>query len=393
MSWISKNKKILVILFSIIALLIVNEFTVLQLKELPTPLSNKSLYAIRAIDLLIVIFAFFAHRIPVLSIFRKIYFLTKFSSYIVFVLFLFIVFDLIFRFYGFGYATHYNEDNILRYPSPYDMFSGKPNVLDHNNQGFRGLDIGNSDIDKNTYRVAFFGGSTGYRGNPPIAEIISKSLSDLGVKNQMFNFSSISSNHNQHLHRLVKFLDNRLDLVIFYGGGNESLQNYYYDSRPGYPYNFFIRNGMSPLRLFLLRYSAFFGEFDQLTGLISNRRHLTNKNLNFEEWVDDISVNYINTHNISRTIVEKSIKPNVCSSAMYLPILQPLKLNSSKLNYIYDELYINSKNRIDGLIDLRYLTDRLTFTDYIHIDDKSKQVVSDQLLPVVRGLLEGCKKS
>ena len=36
------------------------------------------------------------------------------------------------------------------------------------------------------------------------------------------------SNHNQHLHRLVKFSEFKFDVVIFYGG-NELLNNYYYD--------------------------------------------------------------------------------------------------------------------------------------------------------------------
>ena len=43
-----------------------------------------------------------------------------------------------------------------------------------------------------------------------------------------FNFSSVSSNHNQHLHRLLKYTDLNFDLVIFYGGFNETIQTYLY---------------------------------------------------------------------------------------------------------------------------------------------------------------------
>ena len=56
----------------------------------------------------------------------------------------------------------------------------------------------------------------------------------------VYNFGSVSSNHSQHVHRLIEFSDRySFDLVIFYGGGNETFQYANYDPRPGYPYIFF----------------------------------------------------------------------------------------------------------------------------------------------------------
>ena len=40
--------------------------------------------------------------------------------------------------FGYKFEDRYKSD-IYRKPSPYDMFSGKPNFLDHNEFGFRGI--------------------------------------------------------------------------------------------------------------------------------------------------------------------------------------------------------------------------------------------------------------
>ena len=76
---------------------------------------------------------------------------------------------------------------------------------------------------------SFFGGSTGYNGNPPISDLI-ENLNNI-IKVKTYNFSSVSSNHNQHLHRLLKYSNLKFDLIIFYGGFNETIQTY---SRPGF---------------------------------------------------------------------------------------------------------------------------------------------------------------
>ena len=47
-----------------------------------------------------------------------------------------------------------------RYVYPYDMFRSKPNVLDHNSNGFRGPELENFNSDK-IFKIGF-GGSTGY---------------------------------------------------------------------------------------------------------------------------------------------------------------------------------------------------------------------------------------
>ena len=69
---------------------------------------------------------------------------------------------------GLGYPRHYEQENLLRAPAPYIEFKGKPNVLDHDEWGYRRASAPRSDA----INVAFFGGSTGYQGTPPIMSMV-----------------------------------------------------------------------------------------------------------------------------------------------------------------------------------------------------------------------------
>ena len=176
--------------------------------------------------------------------------LEKYSAYLIVILISFVFIDMfVYKILGHGYPTSYNQEDIQRAPSPYDMFAGKQNYVDHNSDGFRGNEFKEKYPEK--ISIAFFGGSTGYNGDPPIIDIIKQNLEASHIETETFNFSSVSSNHNQHLHRLLKFSNYKYDFVLFYGGFNETLQTMFYDPRPGYPYNFWIRDELSPIRFLL----------------------------------------------------------------------------------------------------------------------------------------------
>jgi len=151
-------------------------------------------------------------------------------------------------------SGHYNPSDINRIAKPYIGFAGAPNVLDHNQHGYRGDLI---EENFNGIKIAFFGGSTGYQGNPPIPKMIESVLEKkLDTPINVANFSVPSANHNQHLHNIIE--TNRLykpDFVIFYGGYNEIVQPLQYDPRPGYPYNWFYRNDTSLMNRLLLENS------------------------------------------------------------------------------------------------------------------------------------------
>ena len=161
---------------------------------------------------------------------KRFNFLKKIRNLIIYLissLFFLIFLDFyVYKFLGHGFPTSVSEEVYERAPSPYDMFSGKPNYKDHNKDGFRGSEFMNHGKDT----LQLFGGSTGYMKSSNI-RFNEKNLNNI-IKVKTYNFSSVSSNHNQHLHRLLKYSNLKFDLIIFYGGFNETIQTYLYDPRP-----------------------------------------------------------------------------------------------------------------------------------------------------------------
>lgn len=158
---------------------------------------------------------------------------------------------------------HFNQANVHRMPAPFIEFKGRPGALDHNRFGYR-WDA--RPAPPEALRIAFFGGSTGYLGKPPIPERLEPLLSArLGRPVKIANFSVISSNHRQHLHNI---LESRAafepDLVLFYGGYNELVQPAFYDPRPDHPYNFFFRGETSLLVQWLMTRSPTFTMLNRL---------------------------------------------------------------------------------------------------------------------------------
>lgn len=173
------------------------------------------------------------------------------------------------RILGFGPNRDWEQENINRYPTPYVAFSGKPNVSSHNEMGFRGKSP--AEINKEEVVIAFFGGSTGYNGKPSIPEIVEEKLEKILLRKvSVLNFSVVSSNHRQHLHGIIEYLPKiNPDLVLFYGGWNETVQSDITDPRPGYPYNHFYRGETNLFIKILFKYSAVIGGIDEIFGVLS----------------------------------------------------------------------------------------------------------------------------
>lgn len=260
----------------------------------------------------------------------KLLVLAKALNYVIVLVALCVVLDLVLL--RATYPWHYRSDNADRYPFPYEMFRGKPQSGDNNADGFRGRLFRGDDT--RAFKIAFYGGSTGYLGNPPIAEVLETELTRLwGREVRVYNFSVISSNHRQHVHGMVEnLLGHDVDLVLFYGGANELLQTRYYDPRPGFPYNFFYREETSTLNKALLEHSAFFA----LLNKIFDRRsldtrfnltplvHLRNAYaINGEAWEDAAVDKYLETLGLARTLAN-SIASMHCGKAVFLTFFQPM---------------------------------------------------------------------
>ena len=295
--------------------------------------------------------------------------------------------DVILRLFGFGYPIHFEQENIERFPHPGDTFRGKPNVLDHNEFGFRGV-FGES---AETLNVAIFGGSTVYNGAPPIIELVRSTLERDGLKVNVYNFGSVSSNHSQHVYRLLDFSDRfSFDFVIFYGGVNESIQYGYYDARPGaYPYNFFFRNELNPFLQFLLRYSSILGTVDQNTGAISGLKAIRAVSKN-PDWLDQVVNNYWRDLAQGFKLTKNLVQPNVCAEPIFLSVMQPAIPSRELDRRLWLKLLESQKNapREWLHIDLSTLDNDLEFTDFVHITQASRAIVADRIATLVKKIYQ-----
>jgi hypothetical protein len=381
------KKKAYLLLFLLI--LIFNKYTIVYILSYFRTINPNSVKIILTSNL-IIFFIFFFFIIFKYWSYVKI---KKKISFFFILLFFFFSVDI---FLSIIFYSKKEDETLRRYPVPYDMFRGKPNEkfkYINNSQGFRGDEI--KLIKDKKLTIGFFGGSTGYNGRPPIITIISNLLEEDGVESRVYNFSSTSSNHSQHLHRLIEFMEYPFDIVIFYGGGNETEGYYYYDSRPNYPYNFYYKNELNNFSKIILENSFFFYELDKLTGWISRRNIIhKEKNKDFESWTQKILENYFLVLEKTQNITLGSIKPNICLKSNFFVFFQPLNPQNNEV-YDMQKKIIKSdlRGKVNNFHDLSLIKDKLNFTDSIHIDDKSNFIVAKEIYDRLKTTVSSCKNS
>lgn len=301
--------------------------------------------------------------------------LFKVVLYTVYCFFVLAVADLILfkRILNYGYPYHYHEANTHRSPKPYIMFAGKPNVPQHNELGFKGKSL--RDADPNDFKIAFWGGSTGYNGNPPIAELLEIELEkELEIDVFVANFSILSSNHRQHLHGILEYLPSlNPDLVLFYGGYNETIQSGVYDPRPGYPYNYFFRAELSNFKKELLKRSAIAGEFDKRTGYITGLKELRNGWKPFsDDWNESIVAKYFETLDLSNK-VSQTLDSNKFGKSRFMAFYQPYQVPDE---FLHTHSTIREKiDSLDYIFDVSEAYDSLgihAYTDIVHVNQAAK---------------------
>ena len=274
--------------------------------------------------------------------------------------------------------THLDQGNLVRKPYPYLMFKGAPNKLDHNELGFRISE----PINRSTINIAFWGGSTGYSGNPPIINLLTNKLNKNTekVKYSPINFSVISSNHNQHLHSLVENSNTYpIDLVIFYGGYNETLQTSFYDPRPGYPYNFYKRNELSPEKMLIAKHFVLFKVFEKFFPSDSKKKVWS------KEWSKEIVNNYSDTINKARQM-SQVLTTGRCK-VPFIFIYQPFNMDEKdgvdkefryRVNRPLSELAENSNDGIN--LSKVFQGNKSFYTDIVHLNQKGKELISNKII-------------
>ena len=281
--------------------------------------------------------------------------------------------------------THYSKEQEQRIPAPYIGFIGKPNSLDHNDYGYR-YQI--KPENPRALKIAFYGGSTGYGGEPPIASLLEKDLSQsLGRPVSIANFSITSSNHRQHLHNLIetrKIFEP--DIVLFYGGYNETAQQGTYDPRPGFPYNFYYRDEMKPSLQWLLSISPTLSILDwvgvhqewfSITPLHQLRMQM---HVYSKAWADSIVGKYFETLDLAKN-VSSGFTSKYCGGAVqFRYVYQPYRVPEN-MKYIHQEIQKNialSKNGYDLSGAYQELGPQI-YTDIVHVKQAANEVMAQKI--------------
>jgi hypothetical protein len=157
-----------------------------------------------------------------------------------------------------SFGAGVRNDRPWREPRPYFMFGGPTNgrmvnllpQMDEgagrpirlNAEGFRTREIVNPK-PADELRIFFVGGSTvigGYQVETTIPGVVEAYLQANGLPQaRAYNFGVLSFVSGQELALLVhRLIDLKPDLVIAYDGGNDLYEPWVYDPRPGYPFNF-----------------------------------------------------------------------------------------------------------------------------------------------------------
>lgn len=309
-----------------------------------------------------------------------------FFKYIIFLLIVVIIVD-IFLFHnvlGYGYPRHYQEENIYRYSAPYVEFTGKPNVSDHNKYGFRGEAL--DKAKKDDIKIAFFGGSTGYFGEPSIPVMVGEKLTELlGRKVFIANYSVVSSNHRQHLHGIIEYISIfNPDIVIFYGGYNELIQPIKYDPRPGYPYNFFYKAETSNFYQLLLQYSALAGELDKRSGIFTGLNELKkSQHVYTEDWNKRIVNKYIETLELAHDVT-LILKSNYFGKTKFIAFYQPYQINNRVIT-IHNAVKQRIKE-VSYICDVLAVYDKLgvrIYKDIVHVNQQAKEVMATSIVSII----------
>jgi len=158
-----------------------------------------------------------------------------------------------------SFGAGVKNDRPWREPRPYFMFGGPTDgrtvnllpTMDEgvgrpvrlNSEGFRTAREIVNPKPPDELRIFFLGGSTvigGYQVETTIPGVVEAHLQANGLPHaRTYNFGVLSFVSGQELALLVhRLIDLKPDVVIAYDGGNDLYEPWVYDPRPGYPFNF-----------------------------------------------------------------------------------------------------------------------------------------------------------
>lgn len=238
---------------------------------------------------------------------------------------------------------------------------------------------------ENKIKIAFFGGSTAaFNDNQvPDSKTIPQYLESI-LKNKLkkdvvvINYACGGAHHRQHLHMLLEFLPKfKPDIVIYYGGNNETIQAMTDDPRFSYPFNYYYKAEMPIWIKMIAEYSAIGGVlYDKIDKyfLEKVRKRIRSGTPKYYKAMED---NYIETIKLSKNVTN-TFKSKIFGNAVFVSIFQPLNIIPAK---VVDETRRKLKS-LDYAYDFYNKYDKFSkdiYYDYCHVKDEANQYMAGEI--------------
>ena len=142
-----------------------------------------------------------------------------------------------------------------------------------------------------------------------------------------------------------------------------------------------------------MRYSNIIGEVDKIFKIYLDFNPKTSNDDNFDIWIDQTKKNYLKTLQKAKNLSENLILPNKCKKTHFLPIFQPLKPPDKRSGKLVE--IVKKSLAKNNILNFTNLINDLTFVDFIHIDQKSKYLVAEEIYILSKKIFENkdlCKK-
>jgi len=257
------------------------------------------------------------------------------------------------------------------------------------------------------FRIFMVGASSVESGQPPLPNLLGIELEKGGINPvRIFNYGVASQKSGQELaHIIYHILNLKPDLIILYDGGNDIMDPYLVDPRPGYPFNFFMYESnilfkdvqTYPLLdviayesglLRRLLYSHFVKKFANLSELRKKAGYGTEK---WRQEIADIYVdNLIKAQTISHAFGSEFVaffQPLVFFKDVQTPREKRFGMDQQihaleVRKRIRQELARGGKNSSLNVFDLSDIFDEVSdqvFVDYIHVSDRYNKIVAQSI--------------
>jgi len=301
---------------------------------------------------------------------------------------------------------------IYRKPYPYIMFRGEPygkqGQIVLNEIGYMGA--APTKVKKpGEFRIIFLGGSTLVEGNPTIPQLVEMEFKTNQSRDvRTFNFGVVSSVSSMEVARIVfEASDYEPDLIIMYNGANDMTHPYWWDPRPGYPFNFIVYENNPLLESDVRKYPGFsLLAYESNLLRVLGRKYFEYQFANLRQKREEIHFKTVEwSQQISEVYIANLVKASRISHAFkseFIAFFQPMVYYKDKLseeerqsvkqdefeyhNLMRQQVSTSSRLTIDkediAFVDLSDIYDDVNetvFEDEVHTNQQSKLIIAREI--------------